>query len=243
MGMATLVVARFLVDRPLRPGMVRAILDTLTAQGAPYAPDLVRRSQDDSLRRLTGARSPRLLDEVAEGGAHTTFMRVAEALPQPVLSFAVSETPRTRPSRVTLTIPGDALGEGEGIDRLLGVCKGLYLFLESVWGVAGYPDPPDAVAPLQWANFLGPELVSRTGPARLLTSAAFMVEILPDGGVMLVTHPSPALAVGPEGTVSRHDLARTLGAEWVAITGRDPLRADGATSPPAAPSARGTRVE
>lgn len=230
--MAAPVVARFLVDRPLRPGMVRAILDTLTAQGDPYAPDLVRRSPDNSLRRLTGARSPHLLDDVAEGGTHTTFMRVAETLPQPVLSFAVSETPRVRPSRVTLTIPGEALREGEGIDRMLGVCKGLYLFLESIWGVAGYPDPPDAVAPLQWANFLGPELVSRTGPARLLTSSAFIVEILPDGGVMLVTHPSPALAAGPDGTAFRHDLARTLGTEWAAVTGKDALSSEGAAVPP-----------
>jgi hypothetical protein len=41
------------------------------------------------------------------------------------------------------------------------------------------------------------------GPARLLTSLAFMVEILPDGGVMLVTHAAPWLADAPEGRAFR----------------------------------------
>lgn len=236
--MPALVVARFLVDRPIRPGMVRAILDTLTAQGGAYLPQLVHGSPDDSLRRLTGGRSPQLLDDVAAGGTHTTFMRVSESLPQPVLSFSVSEAPRRHPTRVTLTIPGDALREGEEIDRMLGVCKGLYLFLESVWGAAGYPDPPDTTPLVQWANFLGPELVSRTGPARLLTSMAFMVEILPDGGVMLVTHPSPDLSAGPEGVAFRIDLARTLGFDGSVVGGQDPFQPDAARAKSAPPRLR-----
>jgi hypothetical protein len=230
--MAAVVLARFLVDRPIRPGMVRAILDTLTAQGGAYVPHLVRRSQDDSLRRIAGARPPQLLDDVGEGGTHTTFLRVSEALPQPVLSFSVSETPRSNPTRVTLTVPGDLLNESAEIDRLLGVGKGLYLFLESVWGVAGYPDPPDHVADVQWANFLGPELVSRIGPARLLTSTAFMVEILPDGGIMLVTHPTPGLAAGAEGTAFRLELGRALGLHEVARHQRTQLTPTTPTRPP-----------
>jgi len=224
--MAAQVVARFLVDRPIRPGMVRAILDTLTAQGGAYVPELVRRSQDDSLRRVTGPRPPRLLDEVGEGGTHTTFLRVSEALPQPVLAFSVSETPRTNPTRVALAVPGDLLRESTEIERMLGVCKGLYLFLESVWGVAGYPDSPDKTPNVQWANFLGPELVSRIGPARLLTSMAFIVEILPDGGIMLVTHPAPNLAATPEGTAFRLELGRVIGLDSTTAPGDNPSRLD-----------------
>lgn len=54
------VVARFLVDYPFRPGTVRAILDTLVAQGGAYEPHLMRRLSEDSLRRIMGfsARRP-----------------------------------------------------------------------------------------------------------------------------------------------------------------------------------------
>lgn len=215
------VVARFLVDRPIRPGMVRAILDTLSAQGGAYAPQLVRRSGDDSLRRIAGARPAGLLDEVGEGGAQTTFLRVAEAHPHPVLSFSVSPTPRTRPTSVTLTVPADSLCSSKEIEQLLGVCKGLYLFLEAAWGVAGMEEPdrtePGGNGPrhLGWANFFGPDLVAHLGPARLLTSVAFIVEILPDGGMMLVTHPSPEMATSPEGAALRLDIEQNLGLEGV----------------------------
>ena len=217
------VVARFLVDRPIRPGMVRAILDTLSAQGGAYAPQLVRRSGDDSLRRIAGARPAGLLDEVGEGGTQTTFLRVAEAHPHPVLSFSVSPTPRTRPTSVTLTVPADSLGSSKEIEQLLGVCKGLYLFLEAAWGVAGLEEPVrSGPRHLGWANFFGPDLVARLGPARLLTSVAFIVEILPDGGMMLVTHPSPEMATSPEGVALRLDIEQNLGLEGVpaALLGR-----------------------
>ncbi|MBI3998861.1 MAG: hypothetical protein HY355_07485 [Armatimonadetes bacterium] len=212
------VVARFLVDRPIRPGMVRAILDTLSAQGGAYEPHLMRRADNHALQRVAGARPARLLDEVSEGGTQTTFLRVSEALPQPVLSFAVSASPRTNPTRVVLSVPADSLQTSREIEGLLGVCKGLYLFLEAPWGTVGSGDllatgvaaGEGEPAHLQWANFLGPEVVSRLGPARLLTSTAFIVEILPDGGVMLVTHPSPGLAESPEGKALRRELERSL---------------------------------
>jgi hypothetical protein len=189
--------------------MVRAILDTLTAQGGTYVPHLARRSPGEGVRRITGARPARLLEDVGEGGTQTTFMHVAEARPQPVLTFSVSRNPRTRPTEVTLTVPAHATGSSEEVDRLLGVCKGLYLFLESAWGIAGLDPAIAANRPiLHWANFFGPELVSSIGVARLLTSVAFMVEILPDGGVMLVTHPAPALADTPDGVTQRVELER-----------------------------------
>ena len=228
------VVARFLVDRPLRPGMVRAILDTLTAQGGVYEPQLVRRSREEGLRRIAGGRPAGLLDEVGEGGTETTFLRVSEARPLPLLSFSVSRTPRTRPTSVALTVPAAALGSSGEIDRLLGICKGLYLFLEAIWGVVGI-EPirghPESVgrktgstgdAGLEakahhvgWANFFGPEVILRIGPARLLTSVAFIVEILPDGGMMLVTHPAPEIAVTADGTALRTQLGHDLGLESV----------------------------
>jgi hypothetical protein len=37
------------------------------------------------------------------------------------------------------------------------------------------------------------------------------VEILPDGGVMVITHPSPALAESPEGLAMRLELAHAMG--------------------------------
>ncbi len=213
------VVARFLVDRPIRPGMVRAILETLSAQGGAYDPQLVRRSSDQTLRRIAGARPAGLLDEVGEGGTQTTFLRVSETQPHPVLLFSVSSTPRTRPTSVMLTVPAASLGSSKEIEQLLGVCKGLYLFLEAAWGVAGMAEFPDSerhaghLEPrhLGWANFFGPDLVARLGPARLLTSVAFIVEILPDGGMMLVTHPSPEMAASPEGVALRSHIEQNLG--------------------------------
>ncbi|MGQ0549575.1 MAG: hypothetical protein ACT4PY_07915 [Armatimonadota bacterium] len=212
------VIARFLVDRPIRPGMVRAILDTLAAQGGAYEPQLVRRSTDGSMRRIAGGRPAGLLDEVGEGGTQTTFLRVAEDRPHPVLSFSVSRTPRARPTAVLLTVPAAALGSSGEIDRLLGICKGLYLFLEATWGVVGIEEAPrrervgEASAPahLGWANFFGPEIVLRIGPARLLTSLAFIVEILPDGGMMLVTHPAPEIAMTTDGRGLRAQIERDL---------------------------------
>lgn len=229
------LVARFLVDRPIRPGMVRAILDTLTAQGGTYVPHLVQRSPGEGVRRITGARPARLLEEVGEGGTRTTFMRVAEARPQPVLTFSVSRNPRARPTEVALGVPSTAIDSSEEIDRLLGVCKGLYLFLESFLGGVGLaiPAPGGRAGPLdkpagdrdarpflRWANFFGPELVSTIGVARLLTSVAFIVEILPDGGIMLVTHPAPSLAESPEGQAMRLDIERGFGTDWISSAGR-----------------------
>ncbi len=207
------VVARFLVDRAIRPGMVRAILDTLSAQGGVYDPQLVRRSREEGLRRIAGGRPAGLLDEVGEGGTETTFLRVSEARPLPLLSFSVSRTPRTRPTSVALTVPAAALGSSGEIDRLLGICKGLYLFLEAIWGVVGIED--GRAHHLGWANFFGPEVILRIGPARLLTSVAFIVEILPDGGMMLVTHPAPEIAMTADGTMLRTQLERDLGLESV----------------------------
>ncbi|MDR7556780.1 MAG: hypothetical protein QN157_14395 [Armatimonadota bacterium] len=239
------VVARFVVDRPIQPGMVRAILDTLQAQGGPYAPQLVRRAADGALHRLTGTRSAALLEQLGAAG-EATFLRVAENTPEPVLSLAISPNPRTSPTRVGLVVPADTLSSSQEVERLLGVCKGLYLFLEAPWGAvgsgeweglggAGEVEPPL----LQWANFLGPELVARVGPARVLTSLAFMVEILPDGGIMVVTHPSPAIADTPEGIALRHELDGVLGlgeqAQWLLRRVRGRI---GRLQPPAPGEAR-----
>ncbi len=206
------VVARFLVDRPIRPGMVRAILDTLAAQGGVYEPQLVRRSREEGLRRIAGARPAGLLDEVGEGGTQTTFLRVSEARPQPLLLFSVSASPRTRPTSVVLTVPAATLGSGAEIDRLLGICKGLYLFLEATWGVVGIEEARGQARAhhLGWANFFGPELILRLGPARLLASPVFIAEILPDGGMMLVTHPAPEIALTSEGRAFRAEMERDL---------------------------------
>lgn len=40
---------------------------------------------------------------------------------------------------------------------------------------------------------------------------AFIVEILPDGGIMLVTHPAPYLAASPEGIAARRRIAEAIG--------------------------------
>jgi hypothetical protein len=204
------ITARFLVDHPIRPGMVRAILDTLTAQGGAYEPQLVRRSSSADLRRITWSRPAGLLDEVAQGGTRTTFLRVAEGQPRPVLAFSISATPRSRPSLVTLTVPEEALASSQEIERVLGVCKGLYLFLESPWGAVGMGSD-SATSWIRWANFFGPQVVTHVGPARLLTSMAFIVEILPDGGMMLVTHPTPGQAETTEGQALRAHLEATTG--------------------------------
>lgn len=203
------VVARFLVDHPFRPGTVRAILDTLVAQGGAYEPHLVRRLPEDSLRRIIPARPIRLLDDAEEGGTQSTFLRVSEGLMRPVLALSVSAVPRSRPSMVTLTIPREVLVRSKDIEQILGVCKGLYLFLEAPWGTVDAGDPPDPPC-LGWANFFGPEAVARLGPARLLTSMAFIVEILPDGGIMLVTHSSPDLAAEPGARSLRQQIEDAL---------------------------------
>jgi hypothetical protein len=231
--------------------MVRAILDTLTAQGGTYVPALVRRSPGEGLRRLTGARPARLLEEVGEGGTQTTFMRVSEAQPQPILTFSVSRSPRTRPTEVILGVPSAAGESSQDIDRLLGVCKGLYLFLESFWGTVGLGadavlgiDGEAADRPfLRWANFFGPELVSTIGVARLLTSVAFIVEILPDGGVMLVTHPAPALAESEQGLATRLEIESGFGADWAPwprYFGPGPLWPAAGSAPPRGRSPRRT---
>ncbi len=212
------VVARFLVDHPFRPGTVRAILDTLVAQGGAYEPHLVRRMPEDSLRRIVPARPVRLVDDAEEGGTQSTFLRVCEGIARPVLALSVSEVPRSRPTTVTLTIPREALATSKEIEQVLGVCKGLYLFLEAPWGTVGLDDSAapsrargaPALVHLGWASFFGPEIVARLGPARLLTSMAFMVEILPDGGILLVTHPSPDIAAEPGAQSLRQQIEDAL---------------------------------
>lgn len=232
------ITARFLVDHSIRPGMVRAILDTLTAQGGAYEPQLVRRSSGAGPQRITWSRPAGLLDEVAQSGTQTTFLRIAEGRPQPVLSFRVSSTPRSRPSVVTLTLPEEALAGSPAIERVLGVCKGLYLFLESAWGVLGVGADLDRTA-IQWANFFGPQVVSHVGPARLLTAMAFIVEILPDGGIMFVTHATPAQAESPDGAALRMHLEDTTGVgEPLRAYRRMSRRADAAEP---VPIARGRR--
>jgi hypothetical protein len=211
------IVARFVVDHPIRPGMVRAILDTLQAQGGPYAPQLLRRAVGGALQRLTETRPAAVLGQLDAAG-EATFLRVAESTPQPVLSFVISPNPRVTPTEVRLVLPAEVLASSQEVERLLGVCKGLYLFLEAPWGAVGSGEgegsgEPEEVEPLSlgWANFLGPDLVARVGPARVLTSLAFIVEILPDGGIMLVTHPAPALADTAEGRALRRELDGLLG--------------------------------
>jgi hypothetical protein len=206
--------------------MVRAILDTLGAQGGAYAAHLVRRMAGDVPERVTWSRPAGLLDEVGQEGTRTTFLRIAEGQPEPVLTFRISRSIRHEPSLVDLTLPQAAITPTGEIDRILGVCKGLYLFLESPWGTirltdAESRDPADdRLRALQWANFFGPEIVMHVGPARLLTSLAFMVEILPDGGIMLVTHASPALAASDEGRALRLHIEETTGlGEAILATG------------------------
>ncbi|MDR7545303.1 MAG: hypothetical protein QN120_13750 [Armatimonadota bacterium] len=224
--MARGVTARFAVDHPVRPGAVRAILDTLVAQGGAYEPHLMRRSPDGPVRRISWSRPAGLLDDVTEAGTQTTFLRVAEGQPHPVLSFHISRSPRSWPSVVRLMIPEEALAGSQEIERVLGVCKGLYLFLESPWGTVsggesrGGEVRENSNTPICWANFIGPELVTHVGPARLLTSLAFMVEILPDGGIMLVTHAAPWLADAPEGRAFRIRLGESVAlGEALASTG------------------------
>lgn len=228
------------MDRPVRPGMVRAILDTLSAQGGAYEPQLIRRATDEGPRRITWSRMAGLLDDIGQAGIQTTFLRVSEGRPEPVLSFSMSASPRSVPSRVTMTIPSAALAASSDVEQILGVCKGLYLFLESPWGIveledaAGPPEeqgqtdpsPPATTRPgaaaspapsrdepafLRWANFFAPQVIARVGPARLLTSMAFIVEILPDGGIMLVTHPSPQMAATPEGRALQRQIEDSTG--------------------------------
>ncbi|MDR7420130.1 MAG: hypothetical protein QN178_14600 [Armatimonadota bacterium] len=226
--MAGFVVGRFLADCPIRPGMVRAILDTLSAQGGAYEPHLVRRASGEAPSRITWSRPGGLFDDVTQEGRHTTFLRVAEGRPEPVLTLRISGTPRTQPSLVSLSVPEEVLASSQEIERILGVCKGLYLFLESPWGTvhrrARADDvrmdavpPVDAAAVsaspccLLWANFFGPNVVARVGPARFLTSAAFIIEILPDGGIMLVSHPSPGAADTADGRAARAHLEDVTG--------------------------------
>ncbi len=116
-------------------------------------------------------------------------------------------------------MPEDALASSKEIEQVLGICKGLYLFLECPWGTIGVADPAaDGDAPevpvhprLDWTTFLGPRAVTHLGAARLLTSMAFIVEILPDGGIMLVTHAVPHMAALPEGLALRRQIADTVG--------------------------------
>lgn len=238
--MGGVVTARFLVDRPIRQGMVRAILDTLTAQGGYYEPHLVRRSADDGARRISWGRPVGLLDDVAQG-PDAVFLRVAEGLAEPVLTFRISASPRALPSAVTLRLPAEALASTRDIEQLLGVGKGLYLFLESPWGTIG-TGSTDVTPPrplLQWASYVGPQAVSRAGPARFLTSLAFIVEILPDGGVMLVTHPSPSLAETDDGRALRRHLEEATGlADALGGLVRRAIP-DGARSRAAGPARRG----
>lgn len=238
--MAKQVVARFLVDRPVQPGMVRAILDTLAAQGGAYAPQLVRRARGSDLQRISWSRPAGLLQEVGERGTQTTFMRVAEGQPEPVLAFQVSESPRTRPTAVTLSLPAETVAGSSAIEQILGVCKGLYLFLEAPLGITGIEATFNERVPVHWANFYGPQIVAHVGPARILTSMAFIVEILPDGGIMLVTHPSPDLARTPEGCALRRHIADATGVSQPvdAIVGRAARR--GTVTPVGAPCV-GTR--
>jgi hypothetical protein len=234
--MAAQVVARFLVDRPIMPGIVRAILDTLAAQGGVYEPHLVRRADERDARRITWSRPANLLHEVGEEGTHTTFLRVAEGRPEPVLSFHISDAPRSRPSVVTLTVPGDALGDTGDVDRILGVCKGLYLFLEAPLAVAGLDVALTDIERVHWANFYGPQIVAHVGPARLLTSMAFIVEILPDGGMMLISHATPARAAGDDGVAMCRVLAGATGvvASMQAVMG-SALRRLGRSDPQVVP--------
>ncbi len=215
--MAALLSAHFLASHPVRSGMVRAILDTLVAQGGPYEPLLVRRAGGDTLQNIVWSRPAGLLDEVTREGTHTTFLRVADGRPQPVLSMQISRSPRTRPSLVTLTLPDDVLSSTQEVERILGVCKGLYLFLESPWATVRVVDTVSGETPdarrlrVQWANYFGSGVVAHVGPARLLTSLAFIVEILPDGGIMLVTHATPRGAETSEGQTLRAHIEESTG--------------------------------
>jgi hypothetical protein len=223
--MAKQVTARFVVDRPVMPGIVRAILDTLAAQGGAYAPQLVRSAHDRDPKRIAWSRPAGLLHNVGEEGSHTTFLRVAEGRPEPVLSFQISAAPRSTPSVVTLAVSSEILVDMHEIERLLGVCKGLYLFLESPLAVAGLDSGAGALERVHWANFYGPQIVTHVGPARLLTSMAFIVEILPDGGMMLISHATPARAASDDGRAMCRVLAGATGvvASMQAVLGA-PLR-------------------
>jgi hypothetical protein len=204
------VVARFVVDHPILPGIVRAILDMLAAQGGAYAPQLVRYADERDPKRIAWSRPAGLIHKVCEEGTFATFLRVAEGRPEPVLSFQISDAPRSRPSVVTLSVPDELFREVREVDRALGVYKGLYLFLESPLAVVGLGDVGE-IERVHWTNFYGPQIVADVGPARLLTSMAFIVEILPDGGMMVVSHATPARAASLEGQAMCRVLAGATG--------------------------------
>lgn len=219
--MDALVRAQFVVDHPIHRGTIRAILDTLSAQGGPYFPQFVSDQSAGGLLRVSECRPSGLFERAAAAGSTTVFLRESEGNPVPVLSLTISAVPRSRPSLVTLIVPTGMLSSSPEIEQVLGICKGLYLFLEAPWGTVGMStegvqrrEPKRGVRSafyLDWANFFGPHVVTGVGPIRLLTSTAFIVEILPDGGMMLVTHPSPALAAEPGGEAVRRQMEEALG--------------------------------
>ncbi|PTL84411.1 hypothetical protein [Vitiosangium sp. GDMCC 1.1324] len=54
-----------------------------------------------------------------------------------------------------------------------------------------HPYPPTEVERMYWLNVYGPQLVEALGRERVLSTPAFLVEELPHGAVLVLTHPTP----------------------------------------------------
>jgi hypothetical protein len=64
---------------------------------------------------------------------------------------------------------------------------------------------------IYWANLLGPEYVAMLGRKQLLSAPCFRLEELPDGGMLLLTSPSPLGLLSRDNLQARHKLRQYLG--------------------------------
>jgi len=122
-----------------------------------------------------------------------------------------------------------------GIEEYVNLAKSLYSVVKPNWGfisndfcehaigttlnadgnIVGY-NPPDvrwSLMGLFWANFFGPEYVAMFSREKLLAAPCHKVEVLPDGGILLLLSESPFDASEPAYQAKKRELTDYLGPE------------------------------
>lgn len=67
---------------------------------------------------------------------------------------------------------------------------------------------------IYWANYFGPSFVEKFGRIKLLSAPSYIIDELSDGGILIITGPTPLVQKSPETVVIQNELRIYIGDEF-----------------------------
>lgn len=181
-----LTVTTFWLAGPIKPAAAWRLVATLKAAGPTFAPAAFRTDGALAARKL-GRRAEALVVERLSLGAEVELLRRAGHSPRMLLHSGEANAVSL------MTLNGPALTSLPDVMAFVELIKQLYDVLHPVAGVVNVVRAVEAesLAFPGWLTVFGPERVEEIGAARLLMAPVFLIEMLPDGGLLVANAPLP----------------------------------------------------